>query len=130
MPASQARRKTAEKGIDDLCANLFTRLKFAVIMTAEDIATQGMKNAPILEGHLRRSIQREADFKIAQVKGKLQMNVIAPMPYAADQHENTAYRHPRGGRSHYLSGPAEERKDKYAAFVAEQMTRALEDSEA
>lgn len=39
-------------------------------------------------------------------------------PYAQNQHQNLRFRHPHGGRSHYLGGPLLENSSKFIAEIA------------
>ena len=103
----------------DLGVNVFDAMVKGGGMIVEDIAGQGSLRAPIDEGDLRRSIYAEGSYIVAQMMGRtvLQFGVIAAEDYAAIQHQNTSFNHPRGGEAGYLTKPAKERKDKHMAII-------------
>lgn len=125
-----ADKNTYIKGLDLLNANIFAEVKREMLDIGDDLAAQGAQNAPVKFGFLRNSINRQGDLKVSKIKGKtvIKVGVIAATEYAALQHENTDFVHPKGGRAKYLTGPAEERKDIYQKAIAQAMKRGLKRS--
>lgn len=90
-------------------------------LAAQDLLGAAQREAPVKEGTLRGSgqIQRVVtssgvDFEVAFVT-----------PYAARQHEETTWEHPKGGKSKYLEDPLKERIRSYERFVAAVVRRAF-----
>ena len=124
------KKNTFDKGLTLLEANIFSEVKKELLDIGDDLEGQGALNAPINLGFLRQSIKREADVKISKIKGQTQLkiSVTAATDYAAIQHDNTSFIHPKGGRAKYLTGPAEERKDIYQRAIALAMRKGLKKS--
>lgn len=67
-----------------------------------DLLGRAQRDAPIEEGTLRGS----GSSRVERVgRDGAQVVVTFSTPYAAKQHEETTYEHPRGGKAHYLSDP-------------------------
>lgn len=47
-------------------------------------------------------------------------------PYALRQHEETGYRHPKGGQAKYLETPYKQNRDRYVKYVQEEIRKAVE----
>lgn len=86
----------------------------------EDLLARSVPLAPILEGVLRGSghiEEGEISFD------KIELLVVFATPYAAKQHEELDYEHPRGGQAKYLEQPLTQMAPRYAAFIAERIRR-------
>lgn len=131
METSQAK---ADKQNAELL-NFFTRMgeasSAAPILKAmnenmADLEKEGATEAPVDTGFLRASIRRvpaeiSADAGYTKVKGQ----VAAPTKYAYTQHENTEFKHPRGGRDHYLSEPLDAKFSLYIQNLAKSVMTML-----
>lgn len=117
--------ESAEEGLDKIGASIFAELKVGLVLVTEDLAGEGSRKAPVDEGHLKASVRRETDFKIAVIQGALQIsqNVVAQTPYAFVQHEREDFNHPKGGQAKYLTGPLAEKAGQYQAFLAAAVER-------
>ncbi len=114
------------KLIKRIGVNLFGEMVKAGGDITDDIVGQGRLKAPIDQGDLRRSIHREAGYAIAEALGqKLEFKVRADTDYAAIQHENKDFIHPKGGQAKYLTGPAEERKPEHLKMIERAVAAAL-----
>ncbi len=114
------------KLIKRLGVNVANQLIIAGRGVRDDIVGQGRLRAPIDRGDLRRSINAEGDYAIVEAGGqKIEFSIRAAAEYAAIQHENETFEHPKGGEAKYLSGPAEERKDMHMEFIAKAIRRAM-----
>lgn len=60
---------------------------------------------PVLEGALRASIGQS---ETVQTEGEVQTAVRSGLVYAARQHEETSWQHPRGGQAKYLATAREQ----------------------
>lgn len=85
-----------------------------------DLAAQGAKRAPVREGFLRASV---TDYPVVVVgsgnKSMVRGAVGATTKYARVQHENTKFKHPKGGEDHYLTKPLKEKSKAYTKWIAE-----------
>jgi hypothetical protein len=116
-----------EVGADKFFAAAVQELGLAVSEIAYDVAAQASTNrAPVDTDNLRANIDPEVALRVDQIKGTVSKNVIAATPYALVQHENMDFNHPKGGGPKYLSGPLEERKDRYEKRIADAVRTALE----
>lgn len=94
----------------------------AVRAVGEDLLGEAQRRAPVEEGTLRASGELEikhlpGDLIVAEVS----FNTV----YAARQHEETGWRHPKGGQSKYLESVIQERGARYGTMLAKAIERAL-----
>ncbi len=116
----------AGKLIKRLGQNLFGEMVEAGGQVIGDVVAQGRLNAPVDEGDLRRSGHREAGYAIASASGqKLIFTGRFDTDYAAIQHENESFEHPKGGKDHFITDPAEARKPEHLKIVSAAILRAI-----
>lgn len=99
------------------------------------VATESQQRAPVDTGDLRGSVKVEIDGDMYSegVKGG-GINVVGSLPekategtvsfntkYAAVQHEQINYNHPRGGQAKYLESVLLENKDRILNIIADKM---------
>lgn len=73
----------------------------AVTAVGEATLGEAQRLAPIKEGSLRASAELDVAETVGSVIATLSFNTV----YAARQHEETEWHHPKGGQAHYLSEP-------------------------
>lgn len=119
--------RTAQEGLDLLLAYAYQEVGKELQDAAMDVAGKGALEAPVKKGFLRASVQAVTDVKIAQVKGSLELStqVVARMPYAFVQHEHSEFKHPKGGKDHYLTDPLKADEPMIIENVAKAASRAL-----
>jgi hypothetical protein len=104
-----------------------------------DTMGEAMRNAPILTGNLRGSGSARinnrpvghtendngstsvVDDGFVPVGNTIEVHgeVGFDVEYAMDQHENLAYRHPRGGKAKFLEDVIKEKSSDYEAVIGE-----------
>lgn len=84
---------------------------------AEYVRGESQQQAPVDEGTLRGSATIKAVDDDA-------VSVGYYTPYAAKQHEELGYRHPKGGKAKYLEEPLIDGKDTVKAIIAAEVRRA------
>jgi len=100
---------------------------------ALDLLRRSVKLAPVDTGDLRgsgsvdfgnRTIAEGTEDGGIQEKSRIQQPIDNPMatigfgvPYAARQHEELEYDHPRGGQAKYLEQPMKEQSDNYVKHI-------------
>lgn len=87
---------------------------------AEHLRGVSQQAAPIDEGTLRTSAA------VTVLDGGTRVAVSYNTPYAARQHEELGWRHPKGGRAKYLEGPAHEEDATMRAIIATEVRRAAQ----
>ena len=131
------------------------KLTQALVENTEDLLGESMKRAPVDEGFLRGSgsarvnrggtshgvrgkdeaglptatlravsgsdIGALVNAEGAVVEGEVSFNTV----YAARQHEELGWKHPRGGEAKYLENPLKERTPKYLQNLAKAAKEAL-----
>lgn len=90
-------------------------------MVGNDLAGAAQRRAPIEEGTLRASADVDVDERLDGVD----VEVSFSTPYAARQHEETGWSHPRGGEAHYLQNPLMERLPRYERALELAVAQAL-----
>jgi hypothetical protein len=94
----------------------------AVRAVGEDLLGEAQRRAPVEEGTLRAS----GDLEVKHLPGNL---IVAEVSfnevYAARQHEELGYEHPKGGQARYLQSVIQERGARYAGIFAKALERAL-----
>jgi hypothetical protein len=89
----------------------------AVRDTAVDVLAEAKRQVPRKDGILRRSGVQRVQWSGERIEAQLSFNT----PYAAIQHEDRTFRHPRGGKAKYLEDPIKE----YAPKLRERLEDAL-----
>lgn len=87
---------------------------------AEHLRGVSQQATPVDEGTLRASAA------VTVLDGGTRVAVSYNTPYAARQHEELGWRHPRGGRAKYLEGPAHEEEATMRAIIATEVRRAAQ----
>ena len=90
-----------------------------LLKAGEYLRGESSKQAPIREGLLRASAELTP---ISQRK----VAVHYTMPYAVRQHEELAYRHPKGGKAKYLEDPFNAGKPTMMALIAKEAGRHMQ----
>ena len=91
----------------------------ALTDAAEHLLEQANRTVPIEEGTLKRSGVVSVD------RERLEAAVSYDTPYAVRQHEDTRLRHNDGRRAKWLERTFAERGDAVAAYIVDQLRRAL-----
>lgn len=94
----------------------------AMQRVADDLMGRAQREAPIDEGTLRGSAHAE----LRRMGDRFEVEVSFNTPYAARQHEEVTWEHPKGGKAKYLSDPLKEMVHDYTQFLTLAMRRALE----
>ncbi|RTE47893.1 hypothetical protein [Actinobaculum sp. 352] len=88
-------------------------------LAAEHLKAEAVNQTPIRDGILRGSAATTAlDAGMTQV-------VSFNTPYAVRQHEETGYRHPKGGNAKYLENPLRDEHDTLMRLIAAEEQKAL-----
>lgn len=120
----------ADDSLDRFKRAAFAATRQWLLDVGTDLEAQGVKNAPVRYGDLRRSIIRDNDVTVASVKGGLVQTIAvnAFRVYAWLQHERLDFKHPKGGRARYLAAPAEERRSRYMKLLERQLNAAAREA--
>jgi hypothetical protein len=103
------------------------RLRMVAAATAatkrvgEDLLGRAQREAPLEEGTLRASGHVEIEHTPHEVTAVVSFNT----PYAARQHEETSWMHPRAGKAKYLEDPLKEMAGRYRAVLEAAVRKAL-----
>ena len=89
----------AEAGID--VAALRRAVEREMNALATDVLAEAKRQVPVDKGVLRRSGTKDIGWSGDRITATVSFNT----PYAAVQHEDTSFRHPRGGKAKYLEDP-------------------------
>lgn len=93
----------------------------ALELAANDLLGEGQRLAPVEEGTLRGSGEVELE-----VHGDhFEATVSFSTPYAAVQHEELSFQHPKGGQAKYLEAPFKEKVPKMERLFAEAASKAV-----
>lgn len=87
----------------------------------EDLLGEATRRAPVREGTLRGSGEVDVDVGPGGVLVTVAFNSI----YAARQHEETEWEHPKGGEAKYLERALAERADRYTRLAEAELARRL-----
>ena len=90
----------------------------ALTAAAEYVRGESVQRTPIDEGTLRAS----AAVKTVNAET---VQIGFHTPYAAKQHEELSYRHPKGGQAKYLESVLIENQEQIRALIAAQIRRAF-----
>lgn len=112
----------AEGSIGEARRRFKAAAEAAARAVGEDLLGEAQRRAPVEEGTLRAS----GELEIKHLPGNL---IVAEVSfnevYAARQHEETGWRHPKGGQAKYLESVIHERGARYAGVFAKAIERAL-----
>jgi hypothetical protein len=90
------------RGINPVLILLVAKLERAMTVCGHELMGEAQRQAPVREGILRASaaveVRRTGPY---EVTAAVSFNTV----YAARQHENLHYRHPKGGKAKYLEDP-------------------------
>jgi hypothetical protein len=79
-----------------------------------DLMGEAQREAPVEEGTLRGSARYDVKETIDGVEVEVSFNTV----YAARQHEEVEYKHPKGGKAKYLSDPLKANAQRYSNLLA------------
>jgi hypothetical protein len=82
---------------------------------------EAQRLAPIEEGTLRASAHHE----VVETPVGVEVTVSFDTVYAARQHEELGWAHPRGGQAKYLEQPLKDNLHRYEATLAAAVRKAL-----
>lgn len=124
---SRSENEKALRFYDRASEVLMVKLMRANQLITLDIAKEGSLRAPLgVTGFLRASVKAGAPQLVQQGGQALIKGWVGDyMVYAAVQHENTKFKHPRGGEDHYLTKPMMEKKDQYQAIIKAAIVEAM-----
>lgn len=88
----------------------------ALRIILEDLAGKASRDAPVAEGTLRASADVEVhrNDTLGILEGTVSFNTV----YAARQHEETEWEHPKGGRAKYLEHNLKADQSRYDRIIA------------
>lgn len=122
----------------ELRGKLAARMVEDLYEAAEDLLGKAVALAPVAEGTLRASgtvaltlngrrfegagalaAVREVARQMARAgdQVKVEAEVVFPQVYAARQHEETGWKHPKGGQAKYLSTPLAANASRYGELL-------------
>ena len=93
----------------------------ALTIIGEDLLGKAQREAPVDEGTLRGSGQS----KVTVTPAGVEVEVSFATPYAARQHEEATWKHPKGGKAKYLEDPLKEMAPRYTAALAAAIRKAF-----
>lgn len=90
------------RGWEPIVVLMLAKLHKANHLCGLEVQGEAQRQAPVREGILRASAATET-----RAEGSLAVrtSVTFSTPYAARQHEELTYRHPKGGKAKYLEDP-------------------------
>lgn len=106
---------------DELAERMARAGLAALEIGAQTVLGAGQREAPVKEGTLRGSGHIET-FTSGNAVAK---EVVFSTPYAARQHEETTWEHPKGGKSKYLEDPLKELIPRVETLVAAVVRKAF-----
>jgi Bacteriophage HK97-gp10, putative tail-component len=86
----------------------------ALEVIGADLAGEAAREAPVEEGTLRGSISHD----VRVTPSGMEVVVTADTVYAARQHEEVTWKHPKGGKAKYMSDPLKAKAGRYATLIA------------
>ena len=107
--------------LDSVKRGMKSRAAGALERIGEDLLGAGAREAPIEEGTLRGSGNVELVVTPDGVAVTISFNTV----YAARQHEETAWNHPKGGKAKFLEDPLKERATTYEHVLAAAVGRGI-----
>lgn len=94
-------------------AKLQAALSIASYRAAASIQTLAVSRTPIEQGDLRGSTTLRMVDEASAARTEIAYNMI----YAARQHEETGWNHPRGGQAKYLESAMQDGQDEARAII-------------
>lgn len=79
----------------------------------EDLLGKAQRDAPVEEGTLRASGELELSVRPDEIEATVSFNTV----YAARQHEETEWQHPKGGRAKYLEANLQADAPRYERII-------------
>jgi len=115
-------KKTINRILDVLEIQIRNGVAEGINAYTEVLLWEAQEKTPIDTGLLRseNNQQRAIDYG-KDIKG----SVYNKVNYAADQHENLAYNHPKGGQAKFFSEPGYRRKKDLINFVKNSVNSAV-----
>lgn len=92
-------------------------VKYSLRRISLDLKGKAMRRAPVKKGFLRRSAFSASDDR--------SLTVGFTEVYATRQHEETTWKHPKGGQAKYLEKPLEESLDSYIRVIEQAVAEAM-----
>lgn len=93
----------------------------ALTVIGEDLLGRATNEAPVDEGTLRGSGKSEVTVTPRGVSVEVSFSTV----YAARQHEEVTWKHPKGGKSKYLEDPLKEMAPRYVSALAAAIRKAF-----
>jgi hypothetical protein len=87
-------------------------LAVGITTLANDLGGKAQRDAPVAEGTLRGTMAVEEANPV-----DLTARVTFSTPYAARQHEEVGWQHPKGGKAKYLEDHVKELAPRYARIL-------------
>lgn len=113
---------------DEVRRILWRAAEEAVRRVGEDLLGEAQRLAPVEEGTLRGSGELEVE-NTAALSPRAGSEIVATVSfntvYAARQHEETEWNHPKGGQAKYLEAPLHDRAGRYEHIIGLAMKAAL-----
>ena len=97
------------KSGDDIARERRRSVHAAMETIGEDLLGRAQREAPVEEGTLRGS----GSVEVTETFNGVSVEVSFSTPYAAVQHEETSFHHPKGGKAKYLEDPLKEMIPRY-----------------
>jgi hypothetical protein len=86
----------------------------------EDLLGRAQREAPVEEGTLRGS----GAVEVSEDSNSISVEVSFSTVYAARQHEEVTWNHPKGGKAKYLEDPLKAMSQRYLAALAAAIRKA------
>ncbi len=93
----------------------------AMRVIADDLLGRAQRDAPVEEGTLRGSGHVEITVTPQRISAEVSFNTV----YAARQHEEVTWRHPKGGKSKYLEDNLKSMGTRYRNVLEAAQRKAL-----
>lgn len=107
--------------LDDVKRRVQAAALRGLTRAGEDLLGRAQREAPVAEGTLRASGELDVDVTPNGATATVSFNEV----YAARQHEELDWEHPKGGGAKYLEGPLREQQARYERAIALEVERAL-----
>ena len=89
-----------------------------LMKAGEALLSEAKEQVPVDEGTLRASGMVE---QVTPTRVEVSFNTR----YAARQHEELSYRHPKGGKAKYLEDPLKQGAARWRAIIQRELTKAM-----
>lgn len=107
--------KSTLKSGQQLRKQMLDSTRDAAMDVGEDWHTRSVHEAPVKTGRLRDSIKWHAQVD----DNGIEIEVTANTPYAAKQHQELSYNHPKGGKAMYIRDPMLSNFRRYLQHIAD-----------